>query len=59
MTCLHPDSQGKVVSGVNLFLQCSVDAGKVMPGSKLQGSSITDQEIQEEAQDVSEEVPFS
>ena len=54
-----PDSQGTVVSGVNLFSQCSVDVGKVTPGSKLQGSSITDQEIQEEAQDISEEIPFS
>ena len=42
-----PDSQGTVVSGVNLFSQCSVDAGKVTPGSELQGSSMTDQlEIQ-------------
>lgn len=54
-----PDSQGTMVSGVNLFSQCSVDAGKVTPGSELQGSSVTDQEIQEEAQDISEEVPFS
>ena len=53
-----PDSQGTVVSGVNVFLQCSVEAGKVTPGSGLQCSSITDQEIQEEAQDVSEEVTF-
>ena len=42
-----PDSQGTVVSGVNLFSQCSVDEGKVTPGSELQGSSMTDQlEIQ-------------
>ena len=102
-----PDSQGTVVSGVNSFWQCSVDAGKVTPGSELQGSSVTDQleiqtassqklqenqslhlrvseqspaahtgtvaslqgtteiqracsqEIQEEAQDASKEVPFS
>ena len=53
-----PDSQGTVVSGVNLFSQCSVDVGKVKLGSELQGSSITDQEIQEEAQDISEEIPF-
>ena len=38
-----PDSQGTAVIGVNLFSQCSVDAGKVTPGSELQGSSITDQ----------------
>ena len=42
-----PDSQGTMVSGVNLFSQCSVNAGKVLPGSELQGSSIPDQlEIQ-------------
>lgn len=42
-----PDSQSTVVSGVNLFLQCSVDVGKVMPGSEFQGSSMTDKpEIQ-------------
>ena len=38
-----PDSQSTVVSGVNLFSQqCSVAAGKVTPGSELQGSSMTD-----------------
>ena len=42
-----PDSQGTVVSGVNLFSQCSLDAGKVTPGSELQDSSSADQlEIQ-------------
>ena len=42
-----PDSQGTVVSRVNLFSQCSVDAGKVTARGELQGSSITDQlEIQ-------------
>ena len=57
-------SQGTVVSGVNVFSQCSVDAGKVTPGSELQVSSITDQlvmqrassqEIQEESQELQEE----
>ena len=47
-----PDSQGSVVSGVNLFSQGSVDAGKVTPGSELQGSSVAEQEIEEAAQDV-------
>ena len=31
-----PDSQGTVVSGVKLFSQCSVDAGRVTAGAELQ-----------------------
>ena len=41
-----PDSQSTVVSGVNLFSQRSVDAGKVAPRSEFQGSSASSQETQ-------------
>ena len=41
-----PDSQSTVVSGVNLFSQRSVDAGKVAPRSELHGSSASSQETQ-------------
>ena len=37
-----PDNQSNVVSGVNVFSQCSVDVGKVTPGSELQSSAMTD-----------------